>query len=124
MLVRTLGFRILRGWRDMLPLLLALRDSRVPASARLLTLAALGYLLSPVDAVPDVLPMAGLIDDMIIAPLGLAAAGRMLPQHLRREHEAQADHVAKRARWLLLGAALVFIAFWALLIIGFWMLIT
>ncbi len=124
MLVRTLGLRVLRGWRDLLPLLLALRDGRVPMAARLLTLAALGYLLSPVDAVPDVIPMAGLVDDLLIAPLGLAAAGRVLPRHLRLEHEAQASLVARKARWWLLGAALAFIALWAAIIVGVWMLIT
>ena len=59
-----------------------LRDARTPASAKLATIAAILYVLSPVDLVPDLIPLLGWLDDGIVAMLLLKLAQRLLPTEL------------------------------------------
>ncbi|GAA5513716.1 hypothetical protein Dcar01_02461 [Deinococcus carri] len=66
-------------WRDALALLFAVGDRRTPAGARAAALLALAYALSPVDLLPDVIPLAGWGDDLLVVPTILALAARGLP---------------------------------------------
>ncbi|GAA3998140.1 YkvA family protein [Deinococcus rubellus] len=70
----------LRGvWRDALALLLSLTDRRVGARAKLIAALALLYALSPIDLIPDGIPVLGVTDDLLIVPAVLAYAARSLP---------------------------------------------
>jgi len=75
---------------------LACRDSRVPWPPKLIAAGAVAYALSPIDLIPDFLPVIGGLDDLIIVPAGLALAARMIPSALLAEHRA----VAARERAL------------------------
>lgn len=66
-------------WRDALALLFAVWDARTPLSARLGALLALAYAVSPVDLIPDAVPLLGLGDDLLVVPAVLALAARALP---------------------------------------------
>jgi uncharacterized membrane protein YkvA (DUF1232 family) len=68
-----------------------LRDARVPASAKLATIAALLYVISPVDVIPDVIPVLGWLDDGLIAMLLLKLAQRLLPEDLLESLKAKLD---------------------------------
>lgn len=65
--------------RDVIALWLAARDRRVPWYAKLLAGAVAAYALSPIDLIPDFIPVLGYLDDLVIVPLGILAAVRMIP---------------------------------------------
>lgn len=69
--------------RDLVVLWLAARDPAVPWLAKALALAALAYALSPIDLIPDVIPVLGQVDDLIFVPVLIWAALRLIPVDLR-----------------------------------------
>lgn len=95
-----------------------LGDRRVPAHARLGLLLLLAYALSPIDLVPDFIPVLGLLDELLLLPLGLWLVLRTLPAALVAEHRTRARRrpvprflarlglVMVCATWLVLAAAL------------------
>lgn len=76
--------------RDMLALWLAARDPRVPWLAKAVAGAVAGYALSPIDLIPDFIPILGYLDDLIIVPLGILLAVRLVPANLMAEFRAAA----------------------------------
>ena len=108
--------------RDIVALWLAARDSRVPWRAKFMAGAVAAYALSPVDLVPDFVPILGYLDDLIIVPLGIMLAIRLIPPALMEEFRAEA---ALRAGRPSSRGGLVFIlALWAaaLIFLGLWLL--
>ncbi len=109
------GLDRLRGWarrvkRDVLAVWLAARDRRTPWSARLVGALTAAYALSPVDLIPDVIPVLGLLDDLLIVPLGLMLAVRLIPGPLMAEFRARAAEMEARPRsWM---AAVVVVGVW------------
>lgn len=91
---------------------LAARDPRTPLAARLLGLAVAAYALSPIDLIPDFIPILGLVDDAVLIPLGVWLFERMVPPALMAEHRATAEKAAERPASIA-GIFLV-IALWAL----------
>ena len=91
---------------------LAARDPRTPWYARLFGLLVTAYALSPIDLIPDFIPVLGLMDDALLIPLGLWLFVKMLPKGLIEEHRAAAARAAERpgSAW---GAAIV-LAVWLL----------
>jgi uncharacterized membrane protein YkvA (DUF1232 family) len=75
---------------------LAARDPRTPWYAKALAVCVAGYALSPIDLIPDFIPVLGYLDDLILVPLGLAAAVRMIPADVMAEHRAAAALAAER----------------------------
>lgn len=85
----------LRAWargikRDLHAVYLAARDFRTPWYAKVLALCIAGYALSPIDLIPDFIPVLGYLDDLIIVPLGIMAVVRMIPPEVMAEHRAAA----------------------------------
>lgn len=66
--------------RDIVALWLAARDSRVPWYAKMLSAVVAAYALSPMDLIPDFIPILGYIDDLLIVPLGIWAAIKLIPE--------------------------------------------
>lgn len=119
--------RRLRDWagalrRDVHALWLAARDRRTPWYAKGLALLIAAYALSPIDLIPDFIPVLGLLDEVILLPLLIALAIRLVPPEVMVEHRAAAARAAARPRSRL-GAALV-VALWLLaagaLLLWFW----
>jgi len=75
---------------------LAARDPRCPWYARAIGLAVTAYALSPVDLIPDFIPVLGLLDDALLIPLGLRLFVKLLPPGLIEEHRAAASAAAAR----------------------------
>lgn len=104
----------LRAWaaalkRDVIVLWLAARDPRVSLCAKLLAGLVAAYALSPIDLIPDFIPVLGLLDDLLLVPAGIWLAMRLIDPALRAELREQAESGARpRSR---LGAALV-VALW------------
>lgn len=76
--------------RDVIALWLAARDPRVPWYAKALSAAVAAYALSPIDLIPDFIPILGYLDDLLIVPLGIWAAIKLIPEPIMAELRAQA----------------------------------
>jgi uncharacterized membrane protein YkvA (DUF1232 family) len=96
--------------RDVHAIYLASRDPRVPWYAKLLALSVAAYALSPVDLIPDFIPVIGYIDDLIIVPLGILLVIRLVPAEVMAEHRALAE--AAQDRPVSRVAAAVIVAVW------------
>lgn len=93
-------------------LYLAYRDPRVPWYARLFAACVVAYALSPIDLIPDPIPVLGYLDDLILIPLGVKLAIRMVPASVMEECRARSREVmaqGKPVNWLAAG---VIIAIW------------
>ena len=94
----------LRGWaaaikRDLAALWLAARDRRVRWPARALILLLIAYALSPIDLIPDFIPVLGYLDDLVLLPLGIILVRIMLPAGLRESdlcHSKLIGHVLEK----------------------------
>jgi len=109
--------RAQRLTRDTLAVALAARHPRVPWYAQLLILGVVAYALSPIDLIPDFLPVVGHLDDLVIVPAGIALAIRMIPPDVLDECRARASSDARSPRHRIIGALIV-LAIWAVLIVG------
>src|SRR5215471_213188 len=94
--------------RDAHALYLASRDPRVPWYAKALGIAVAAYALSPIDLIPDFVPVLGYLDDLIIVPAGIFLVVRLIPPDVMAQHRAAA--AAAAARPVSRGAATVIIA--------------
>jgi len=72
--------------RETYVLYLAARDPRTPWYARVIALATVAYALSPLDLIPDVIPVIGYLDDLLIVPAGLLLARRLIPPEVLEAH--------------------------------------
>jgi len=82
--------------RDAHALYLAARDPRTPWYAKVLAVCVAGYALSPIDLIPDFVPVLGYLDDVVIVPLGILAVVKLLPPEIMAEHRRTAALVAER----------------------------
>ena len=97
-------------------LYLVARDPRTPWAARLVAGAVAAYALSPIDLVPDVIPVLGLLDDLVVVPLGVALALRLVPARVLADARVQADALAQRP--VSRTAAAVVVLVWLALAAG------
>jgi uncharacterized membrane protein YkvA (DUF1232 family) len=94
-------------------LALACRDPRVPWYARLLTVCVVAYVFSPIDLIPDPIPLFGYLDDLILVPLGIALVVRLIPPAVLAECRASAAAASHQpVNWVAAG---VIIAIWLIL---------
>jgi uncharacterized membrane protein YkvA (DUF1232 family) len=98
--------------RDAHALYLAARDPRVPWYAKALALAVAAYALSPIDLIPDFIPVLGYLDDLIIVPAGIALVIRLVPPDIMAEHRALA--VAAQDRPVSRIGAAIIVGLWVL----------
>jgi uncharacterized membrane protein YkvA (DUF1232 family) len=98
--------------RDVHAVYLAARSPRVPWHARIVAIAVAGYALSPIDLIPDFVPVLGYVDDLIIVPLGIWLVVSLIPEDVMAEYRAIADQAATRPQSRL--AATMIITVWIL----------
>ena len=96
---------------------LAYKDPRVPLYARIFAACVVGYAFSPIDLIPDQIPVLGYLDDLVFIPLGVALAIKMIPPIVLAECRAKAREVMKQSRPVNRIAAAIIIAIWFLLAI-------
>lgn len=92
--------------RELAALHIAGRDARTPRAAKVAALAVVAYALSPIDLIPDFIPVLGYLDDLIILPAGIALAVRLVPADLMTGFRAQAREIELR-KCSKAGAAIV-----------------
>lgn len=96
--------------RDAHALYLAARDPRVPWYAKVVAIAVAAYALSPIDLIPDFVPVLGYVDDLLIVPLGMALVVKLIPPAIMAEHRDMA--AAAQDRPVSKGAAAVIVLIW------------
>ncbi|WP_250123531.1 YkvA family protein [Chroococcidiopsis sp. CCMEE 29] len=94
---------------------LACKDSRVPWYARALAALIVAYALSPIDLIPDVIPVIGYLDDLILVPLGIILVMRMIPPEVLGECREKAEATMSQTLPKSRSAAVVVIVIWLLL---------
>jgi len=108
----------LRRWAGRLKvetyaLYLAYKDPRVPWYARVFAALVVGYAFSPIDLIPDPIPVLGYLDDLILVPLGIALAVRMIPAEVLTEHRQKSREL--RGKPVNRTAVVVVVAVWLVL---------
>ena len=96
--------------REVVAVWIAARDPRTPLMAKLVAGAVAAYAVSPIDLIPDFIPVVGYLDDLLIVPLGLMLAVRLIPQGLMVEFRERADGIRDRPRSVV--GAVVIVAIW------------
>jgi uncharacterized membrane protein YkvA (DUF1232 family) len=96
-------------------LTLAYRDPRVPWFARLFAWCVVGYALSPIDLIPDFIPVIGYLDDLVLIPLGIKAALAMIPKNVMAESREKASETINQGLPINKVAAAVIILLWLLI---------
>ena len=102
----------LKGWarairRDVHALWLAARDPRTPWHARVLAMAVAAYALSPIDLIPDFVPLLGYLDDAILVPIGILAVIALIPAEVMAECRARATAAQGRPASRVAAVAIV-----------------
>jgi uncharacterized membrane protein YkvA (DUF1232 family) len=87
----------------------ALKDPRTPWYAKLTAALSIIYLVSPADLLPDIIPLAGYIDDIVIVPFLLHISNKLLPQEVRSIAEQKAIKNRKKLLWIKIGVAILVI---------------
>jgi uncharacterized membrane protein YkvA (DUF1232 family) len=96
-------------------LYLAYRDPRVPWYAKAFVALVVGYAFSPIDLIPDFIPVLGYLDDLFLIPLGVAVALKMIPKTVLEECREKAQKIMQQGRPVNRMAAVVIIAIWLFL---------
>ena len=103
--------------RQIFILYFAYRDERVPWYVKLLTACIVAYAFSPIDLIPDFIPILGYLDDVIILPLGIMFALKMIPKDVIADCEVKANEMMKNGKpknWIV-GSLIIFI--WSVLVL-------
>ncbi|MFD1945097.1 YkvA family protein [Paradevosia shaoguanensis] len=115
----------LRQWarsikRDVIALYVAARDPRTPVIAKVVSGLVAAYALSPIDLIPDFIPVLGQVDDLIIVPLGIIAVVRLIPAPLMAEFRVRAGEIAERPSSRTAAMAIAAIWVIAALLVFWW----
>lgn len=110
----------LEGWKkqaqrlktEVYAIYLAYKDPRVPWYARVFAACVVGYGFSPIDLIPDPIPVLGYLDDLLIVPLGVVLAIKMIPPEVLSDCREQAQEVMRQGKPVNRVAAVVIVAIW------------
>lgn len=100
---------------DTIAVYLACKDPRTPWYAKAVAWCTVAYLLSPIDLIPDFIPVVGMLDDLILVPLGISLAVRMIPAPVLADCREQARAIAGRpVSHAVVAVVIVIVAIWLL----------
>lgn len=108
--------------RDVHALYLAARDPRTPWYAKAVVMAIAAYALSPIDLIPDFIPVLGYLDELILLPLAILLAVKLVPPEVMAEHRAAAARAEARpvSRWAAVGIVALWVGAAGLLLWWLW----
>ena len=95
-------------------LYLAYRHPKTPWYAKVFAALIVGYVFSPIDPIPDFIPGVGLLDEMVVVPIGVLIAAKMIPQEVFEECRQRAREVAEGEKPVSRVAAVVVVTVWLL----------
>jgi|SRR5579859_365643 len=93
----------------------AYRDPRLPWYARLVVASVVLYAFSPLDLIPDFIPVLGFVDDLIIVPLGVALAVKLIPPEVMAEAQAKAEVHIQEGKPMLRSGIILIVLVWLIL---------
>jgi uncharacterized membrane protein YkvA (DUF1232 family) len=107
--------------REVVAIALAARDPRTPWYAKVLLVAIVAYAVSPIDLIPDFVPVIGLLDDVLLLPLGIALALKMIPRAVMEECRVRAATAAlegsRLGRFGAIGVGVIWVVLLALVLV-------
>jgi len=103
--------------QEIYALYLAYRDPRVSLHAKIFAACVVGYAFSPIDLIPDPIPILGYLDDLILIPLGISLALKMIPPEVMAESRVKASQVMEQGKPVSWVAAGVIAAIWLCLLV-------
>ncbi|MEH6957630.1 YkvA family protein [Neobacillus drentensis] len=104
--------------QNLFVLYLAYKDNRVPWYAKWVAICVVAYAFSPIDLIPDFIPVLGYLDDIIIVPLGISLALKLIPAYIIEDNREKAEEIRKNGKPKNWFVAVLFILIWILL--AFW----
>jgi uncharacterized membrane protein YkvA (DUF1232 family) len=107
--------------RDVCAIYLASRDPRTPWYAKAVAVAVAAYALSPIDLIPDFIPVLGQLDDLIIVPLGIWLVVRLIPAEIMQEHRIAAAIMDEQGPNSVAGAITIMTIWIALTALAGWL---
>ncbi len=116
MIIKPLKKELQQLKTDTYALYLSYKDPRVPWYAKVIIAATVGYALSPIDLIPDFIPVLGQLDDLIIVPAGISLALKMIPKEVLDEYREKAKFELNGSRPKNWAAAFIIVLIWLLLI--------
>jgi uncharacterized membrane protein YkvA (DUF1232 family) len=111
-MLQTWRLRVRTLKRESYALFLAARDPRTPWYARLVVGLVVAYAFSPIDLIPDFIPVLGLLDDLVLVPLGIALAIRLIPAPILAESRERANDAFTSGKPVSRIAAIVIVCVW------------
>ena len=102
--------------RDVFALSIAARDPRTPWYARVFMGLVLAYAFSPIDLIPDFIPVLGYFDDLVIVPLGIALSIKMIPAQVLADSRQKAGELLRSAKPINLWGALIVVGIWVVVL--------
>jgi len=110
--------------RDAYALTIAARDPRVPWYAKVFLGLVIAHTFSPIDLIPDFVPVLGYLDDLIITPLGIALALKMIPPAVMEEARRQSEELLQQGKPVSRAGAILVIGLWlVVLTILVWLIV-
>jgi uncharacterized membrane protein YkvA (DUF1232 family) len=106
--------------RETLALYYAMRDPRTPWTAKVLAGVVVGYAVSPIDLIPDFIPVLGFLDDLVLLPIGIALCIRLVPADVLADARARAKESTEKPRNYVAAAIIVAIWVVVLAVIAMW----
>ncbi|WP_179877402.1 YkvA family protein [Bacillus cereus] len=103
--------------KQLLVLYLAYRDERVPWYAKLFTMLVVAYAFSPIDLIPDFIPILGYLDDLILVPLGVYLASKLIPKEVLEDCKRKVEErqtISKPKNWI---TGIIIITLWILVFV-------
>ena len=97
-------------------LYIAYKRHDIPIFARIIIILVVGYALSPIDLIPDFIPVIGYIDDLIIIPLGIFFAFKLIPENILNECRSKAEEAFKNGKPKSLIAGIIIVLIWLIII--------
>ena len=107
--------------RDVVALYIAGHDPRVPWYVKALAIAIAAYALSPIDLIPDFIPVLGYLDELILLPFAILLVVRLIPAPLMAEFRAQAEARAAQPRSIVAAAVIVILWIAAAVLLIYWL---
>lgn len=103
---------------DIYTLYLAVRDPRIPFVAKAVILITIAYAFSPIDLIPDFIPVLGYLDDLLLLPLGIWISIKLIPTEVLHEYRQKAKAQLERPRKANYTMGAIIVCIW--LLIGYW----
>ena len=103
--------------REVYALYLACRDRRVPWYAKVLAAGIVAYALSPIDLIPDFIPIFGYLDELVLLPLGVLAVRRLIPEAVMTDCRLRAEEAFRDGKPVSRVGAAIVVGLWLILAI-------